>query len=346
MKHTMRRVLALLLVAGVLFALPACSLFEEEPTKAPPSIIDPLPAGNAAAIDYYNKLLPLLEGVKSYAVATSYSVGDVETESKVFKAAVPELKKLLTKGLDKEEKDLAFGADAYPLLRNALQAADVLEIQAQTQLEVKLKEALPEVQSDYENGYIEKKTLEQTLEEYGQTKLGLKDQALGDWVAKTMKDEAETLRLYTIQAKIGDADQAKYRYQLDITLQPGLAPEAAERYIRPEDKGAILKELAKAKGYLLLTDYEKIPQVLQPDPEKPDEEPKPTYTINCLVDNTSNRLTEITLVARYEVSAQAQGTGNLADEGTFAVTAPIEKTVKITFDWPEIKAGESATAAA
>jgi hypothetical protein len=285
---------------------------------------------------YYNeRVLPLLQTAKSYTVATSYSFGDVQAENDLFKAALPLLKKLLTDGLAKEKKDLPLDATAFPLLRNALLAEDVAEIKANSLLELQLAEALPVVQEEYARGAIEDKTLEQTLGEYAQDHLRMKrGKELDAWVSQTLKNKEESLRLYAIQVKLSNAAEAEQRYQLDVTLQPGLSQEAMERYLPEGDKAAILAELAKAKEYVLVSDYEIIPEVAQPDPAAPEAELPKTYAITYLVDNTSNRLVEVRFTARYELTAELQGTGTLASEGSFTAAAPLEKTVKLTFNWP------------
>ncbi|MDR3313765.1 MAG: hypothetical protein LBS96_04835 [Oscillospiraceae bacterium] len=332
MKHTAMRILATLLAAGLLFSLASCSLFDEVVVETLPAALEPLPEGSVATLAYYNeRLLPLLTGAEGYNLTVSYSIGAVEAENETFRAVVPALKKLLTKGLGKEEKEQPVDATAYPLLRNALLAEDVAEIKAVSVLELQLEAALPGVKEEYAHGYIEKETFKQTLTDYAMDHKGLKKgKELDAWLAETLQDTDEALRLYTIQTKVSDVDAAAQEYQLDITLQPGLSPEAAERYIQPEDKAAILAELAKAAAYMQVTDYEKIPQVADADAEQPQ-----TYTLTCKVDNTTNHLVELTLVARYEIAADIRGTGTLAGEGSFTATAPLEKAVKITFNWPE-----------
>lgn len=379
MKITKKSLLALLLAFGLLFSLAACGLFDPDTVDPVDDPLDPLPEPGAATLAYFNeKVLPLLPQSTKYTVEVSYSIGDTQVENEAFKAALPEIKKLLTKGLAKKDEGLRFGEGAYPLLRNPLRTEDVTGARADSVLELEIAKAIGKVRSDYESKNLETQTLKQTLEEYGELYEKLKGDALNTWVETVMAEKAygengevigftddkgnfqflpmEALRLYTIQAKVGDVSGGKTHYQLEFLLGQDMDLEAAARYIEPEDKAWILAELAKADAYLRVSDYEKAAWVDAYTAEELEKEERrlagkteedrklanirdltPTYRVVCVVNNTTNRLESVELVARYSVSAELRGAGGLEKEGAFPVGAQFAKTVKIAFEWPEIK---------
>jgi len=135
----------------------------------------------------------------------------------------------------------------------------------------------------------------------------------------TMGDAGEPERRdYVIEQMGVSAKRDNDRfYQINITLEPA----ATESLVQPGDKEAVLAELAKSGEYLLVEDYALAPKEL---------------TIYVRVLKETDRVTEITITEKADLTTTVKGVGSLAGEGEFPLTLTLTKNVKYNgFVWPE-----------
>lgn len=193
-------------------------------------------------------------------------------------------------------------------------------------LELRVAEKLRQLEIDIENGLVSRLT-----DADGKTLKGADGKTV---LAKDATDEQKRIHVLG-QLSENAVTEASGLFRIDGKLSPA----AAEKLFTPADKADILAQLAKAEAYLLVEDY-----TLEPT----------EFTLYAQVNKfladadtaqqignpaqAEDRLKELTLELKANLTATARGTGAFEDAGEFLITLTLKKTVSykdIMWEIPE-----------
>ena len=313
-----KSLLAIVLACVLALGLFACSSAEpEEPVVQVPQTA--LEVVQSDPLAYLNALIGLISGTESFNMEANYGLDDIEAGNETLQAGKDVIKGNITSFLNKsvsykakpaEDEDPVVIAESCPALLYTLLQSDLLEeLVVSDVLELRVAERLEALELDIAEGR-------------NSSMKGKPDADKRDYVLEQMGENA--------------VNDAKAQYQIEGKLSLSVI----DKLFAPADKAEIMEQLALAKEYVAVEDYEVIPTELTlfvsvnkifVDEDKLADEKVTDPTL------TKDHIRELTFTQKADLTAKATGAGAFAEAGEFTTTLTLTKTLRfkdITWEAP------------